>query len=156
MIKDSYNQKIIFSNNDIFLLSNLFCKKRIDGDILFEMIINNKKNNIDLIKLTDYFYINKEFDNFDKLIIKKKYNNLLVYIFKDEYIEIFLWQLNIISNFFYNNNIETSFYNIMKYNEYLSNGGYEIDKKIYFENDNDDNYLKIKKNILIKKFIKYK
>jgi hypothetical protein len=42
----------------------------------------------------------------------------------------------------------------MKYNEYLSNGGYEIDKKIYFENDND-NYLKIKKNILIKKFIKY-
>jgi hypothetical protein len=139
-----------FSNNDIFLLNYLFCKKRVDCDILFEIIINNNKQSIDLLKITDYFYINKKFNNYDKLIIKKKYNNLLIYIFKDEYIEIFLWQLSIISNFFYNNNIESSFYNITKYNQYLNKGGYEIDKKIYFENNNDD-YLK--KDILIKKFI---
>ena len=154
MIKHHYdyiNKPIILSNNDISLLNNLVNKKRFEGKIYFEISIHKNKY-IDIVELYDYFYINKELDNYDKINIVKKYD-ILNYIFTNKIISIFLWQLKIISDFFINNKIKQSFNNLCKYNNYLVKGGYEIDRKIFFEGDKDLEF--VKKSIIKKKFIKF-
>lgn len=139
MMKSYYTKTdvpFIFNNSCTFFLNELWEKNRFIGKIYFQIITDNKLENVDMVKIYDYLFIYKEFNAWTSINIIKKYsiNNFVIY---EKNVCLFLWQLKLMVSYFNIHYIENKFANVVKYKNYLDDGGFDIEYKLYFDKNFD-------------------
>jgi hypothetical protein len=114
-----HHNEFIFNNSTLFFLDQLVKRQRFIGKIEFQMIIENKLCDITIEDLFDYLFIYKKFKHDTVLNIIKKYYiyNILIY---EKSLSFFLPQIEVMVNIFEKEDLEKTFGNIIKYNEYIN------------------------------------
>ena len=119
-----------FNEHDLLFMYNLITKYRIRGKISIEIYPPNqemillKKNNIQTI--IQYKLKQLQIKNWTQIYIKKTYK-----IAQSNEIMLYYWQLDQMLNYFSQNKILESFYNICQYRNYLNTSdGYCIDYQL--------------------------
>ena len=126
----------IFNNSCTFFLDELYKKNRFIGKIYFQIIMDNKLENVDMVKIYDYLFIYKEFNTWTSINIIKKYiiSDFVIY---EKNVCLFLWQFKLMVDYFNTHYIENKFANVVKYKNYLNDSGFDIEYKLYFNKNFD-------------------